>query len=255
MVQLFSPAAVGVLSNSASGLTALPQPARQAARQATVEPFARPEPLQTNLSVRPGTQVEASADTRKIALQLQVETREGDVIELDFSQLTARTAAQIQQGGNSLSANAESFSEQIQVSVRGELSAEEQQALDGLLSAVERAAAGFFADNPAQAVTELMQLPFDSATLSSLSLDLSLSKTTEYLQVANDSSQASLDNLRRSSGGFAELLDDLAQRQKQLIDQAQTLLQPASGAGLVRELFPAMLTLLQDAAPAATQSA
>ncbi|MBB1519602.1 DUF5610 domain-containing protein [Aquipseudomonas guryensis] len=205
---------------------------------------------------------------------MQVTTRDGDRLSISIAQASASwsqtsVAAASDGNGSAVVASSQSGSMQIgawQVTVEGELDAEERAALEDLFSQVQDLSSKFYAGDLAGAFDRAMQLDMDGSQLASMSLSLTQTRvrqaTDAYSAVAEqggqpvsavngalvDYAQGLLDALRSANeiaedakgtlqqlldGGFSlderfdeSLLDKAKALNERLLDGLQGLLQP-----------------------------
>ncbi|UUY07140.1 DUF5610 domain-containing protein [Pseudomonas sp. J452] len=205
---------------------------------------------------------------------MQVTTRDGDRLSISIAQASASwsqtSVAAVSNGnGSAVVASSQSGSMQIgawQVTVEGELDAEERAALEDLFGQVQDLSSKFYAGDLAGAFDRAMQLDMDGTQLASMSLSLTQTSvrqaTDAYSAVAEqggqpasavngalvDYAQGLLDALRSANeitedakgtlqqlldGGFSlderfgeSLLDKAKALNERLLDGLQGLLQP-----------------------------
>ena len=133
---------------------------------------------------------------------MQVTTRDGDRLRISIAQASAnwsqsRVAASSDGNASALVASTQSGSMQIgawQVSVEGELDADELGALEKLFSQVQELSNSFYAGDMAGAFDRAMALEMDGEQLASLSLNLTQTSvrqaTDAYSAVAQSGGQA-----------------------------------------------------------------
>ncbi len=183
---------------------------------------------------------------QEATLSLELTTAEGDLITLDFSQIDSAERSNFR--GVSLEGEQikdryynETMERVVNMSVQGELNAEEQTAIDSVLSSVVDVVQQFFTGNVGQAVTRLKTMDFDAQQLSELSLNMSLTKSAQVSKAFHNGMDH-LHDLKNRDGDIAQVLDFLASEQKRLIDMASDVLDTPSAARLVRSLVPPMLS-------------
>lgn len=118
---------------------------------------ARPAPVFTAESTRTSNR-----------MSLEVVTRDGDRVTVDFSQ--RQGSLEVSVGGLSVSASA--FSEKWEMEVLGNLDDGEMAALEELFSDVQKLSETFFNGDLGAALDEAMSLGFDGNELASMSLNL-----------------------------------------------------------------------------------
>ncbi len=196
-----------------------------------------------------GTQKTAFERRESTALSLQLQTAEGDSINININSLSNLYKANSTGSNGAASRFAASAASQVEVRVQGDLSAAEEDAVNRLLASINRIAQGFFsADTSANSVertlSALDQLDFDAQQLSAMALDLSLQQTTQYVQ--QQSSRLPLTSgyaaaNPAASGTLSELIQAFAEAQKSLVAAAGKSLEPVSAARLAREVLPELI--------------
>ena len=183
---------------------------------------------------------------QEATLSLELTTAEGDRITLDFSQIDSVEMSRFR--GTSLEGEqikersySENMERVVNMSVLGELNAEEQAAVDSVLSSVVEVVQQFFTGNVGQAMAKLKSMDFDAQQLSELSLNMSLTKSAQVSKAFHNGMDQ-LHELKSRDGDIAQALDFLASEQKRLIDMAADVLDTPSAARLVRSLVPPMLS-------------
>ncbi len=169
---------------------------------------------------------------------LELRTREGDVVSLNFRQLDYRSSAQ----GNGASVSEQGLERMVNMSVTGDLSDAEFAAIDRMLAQVTEEAASFFEGDLLATAARLTSLDFDSEQLASFALDFTRTSQIELTQVYTDSSQA-LSDLASRDSEVASLLEMLASTQRQLMEEARDLFDAPSAAKFARSLVPELFSL------------
>jgi hypothetical protein len=178
-------------------------------------------------------------------LALSITTQEGDLVTIDFSQIDVRQrsrfAGTLTDGGLVRAASSFEGSERlISMSVTGDLSDAEKDALDEVLKRVVKVANKFFKGSIGAALNKLKGMKFDMAVLSELSLKMSMTRNVEFSR-AYQGGEGQLAQLASRDIEVHKVLDLFAEEQKNLIDMAGELLDRKSAAKLVKSLLPAML--------------
>lgn len=185
-----------------------------------------------------------SASTES-TLKLELETREGDRVVLDFSQIDAlrRTSFRgVDEDGGRVrfKETAESLERLVNIEVTGDISEEERAAIEALFDRVLEVANAFFQGSSKAALDKIRGMEFDSGTLLDFSLQMSQTRNAEALRsYRND--DAGLDKLVARDRDVTRSLEYLAESQRTLVEEAKALLDDRSAAKMVRELLPAML--------------
>ena len=188
------------------------------------------------------TRIESSLTTE---LTLSLTTLEGDEISLDFSSLDVlrsnRVAGEGLDGADVLrESDGEEIERLVNMNVDGDLSAAESAAIDELLGGIAEVAQAFFSGAMNEAVDQLRNLDFDTATLSELSLRMSMTQKTVTNSGYRDAPDA-LDQLTAGGGEVLQALDFLASEQRRLIEQAQEIFDDESAVRAVTSLLPPLL--------------
>ena len=168
---------------------------------------------------------------------LELRTREGDVVSLNFRQLDYRSSAQ----GNGGSVSEQGLERLVNMSVTGDLSDAEFAAIDRMLNQVTDEAASFFEGDLLATGARLTALDFDSEQLASFALDFTRTSQIQLTQVYTDSNQ-SLSDLASRDSGVASLLEMLAATQRQLMEDARSLFDAPSSAKFARSLIPELFS-------------
>ena len=125
---------------------------------------------------------------------VQIETREGDIITLEFNRRAGRSQVldtQFGAGGESASgAKLRYVDQSLRYTLQGDLNEEEQAAIDGLVRDAARVAERFFAGHGAAAFQQALQLALDPEVLSGFSM--SLEKTSVKLALGSYHAVAAL---------------------------------------------------------------
>ncbi|MEQ8689646.1 MAG: hypothetical protein RIC89_02260 [Pseudomonadales bacterium] len=180
------------------------------------------------------------------SLSLQLTTQDGDLITLDFNQLDIQSSSQFR--GKTLdgdrykdSAFLEDTQRIVNMEVTGSLSAEEQAAIDSVLSSVIEVVQNFFNGDMEGAISKLKMMDFDTGQLAELSLNMSMTKTAEISRALHNGSDQ-LHNLKTRDADVAQALEFLATEQRRLVESAGSLFDSPSAAKLVKSLLPPMLS-------------
>lgn len=178
-------------------------------------------------------------------LVLSLRTAEGDEISLNFKQLDVlqtETFSGRQLSGERVRRDDESETSErfVTIEVDGDLSAEEQAAIDRVLAGVTDVANQFFSGAYDDARAQLAAIDFDASTLSELSLNLTTTREAEIARSYRGEADP-LDQLRNRGGEIVQALEFLATEQRQLIDSAKDVFDDASAVRLVRTLVPSLL--------------
>lgn len=126
---------------------------------------------------------------RKNSLSMNVVTREGDRVTVYFKQ--SQSAQSTQLSSNNVSGVAFSATEkrQFDFEVEGSLNAREQKALAGLFDDVAKLGDQFFNGNIGEALSQAMNLGFDSNELASMSVNLTQVTVSSRLSAYQNTQQ------------------------------------------------------------------
>ncbi len=199
-----------------------------------------------------------SASTESL-LKLELQTREGDRVVLDFSQIDAlrRTSfrGRDDDGGRvGFKETAESLERLVNIEVTGDISEDERAAIEALFDRVLEVANAFFQGSSRAALDKVRSMDFDTGTLMDFSLQMSQTRNVEALRsYRND--EAGLDKLVARDREVTRSLEYLAESQRTLVSEAKGLLDDRSAAKMVRELLPAMLAEQKQALVSALDDA
>ena len=183
------------------------------------------------------TSFSSYSEHNETEFSLELRTREGDVVSLNFRQLDYRSSAR----GNGASVSEQGLERMVNMSVTGDLSDAELAAIDRMLAQVTEEAASFFEGDLLATAARLMSLDFDSEQLASFALDFTRTSQIELTRVYSDSSQ-SLSDLASRDSEVASLLEMLASTQRQLMEDARVLFDAPSAAKFARSMIPEMFS-------------
>lgn len=178
-------------------------------------------------------------------LKLSLTTAEGDTITLDFSQLDilkSNNLSGLDASDKPLEDMTDSADMErlVKMDVQGDLSADEQKAVDALLEDITAVAQKFFSGSMNDAASMLRELDFDTSQLAELSLKMSMTRTTE-IQSGYREGLDQLDQLSSRGGEVMEMLDFMATEQRRLIDRAKDVFDDESAVRVVTSLIPSLL--------------
>ena len=179
-------------------------------------------------------------------LALQLTTQDGDLITLDFSQLDLQGMSRF----NGKTVDGERVSDfsliddterVVNMEVSGDLSAEEQVAIDAVLSSVIDVVQNFFSGDMEGAISKLKMMDFDGGQLAQLSLNMSMTKRAEISRGYHNG-EDQLHHLKEKDAEIAKSLYFLGSEQKRLIEAASSVLDTPSAVKLIRTLMLPMLS-------------
>jgi uncharacterized protein DUF5610 len=142
--------------------------------------------------------------------QMQIETSDGDIVTIDFSQAmtSSRTAFEGQGAGVSVSAYQEDYamSSGFNISIEGELDADEQKSVKKLMQQMHKVSNQFFNGNGKAALKHALKIGFDSEQIAGFSMDLSMQRSMQavsaYQQTANPDQTVAPDLLAQAGDFF-----------------------------------------------------
>ena len=192
------------------------------------------------------------------ALSLDLTTRDGDTIRLDFRQIDtfSRTWAKGETNDGSrvrTSSTTASSQRYVSMAVNGNLSDDEKAAIDAVLQNVVDVANQFFHGDLRAAVAHLSDMNVDTKQLAEVSLKMSMGRNRQLSQVAIGGDAARMQQAAQANSGVSRTLEYLADQQKQLIVAAKTQFDDRSAVQVVRQLLPALIAP-SSAAPTAPSS-
>lgn len=214
-----------------------------------------PEPAD-DLPVLPITEVSAddfaryryaeSSKKAETSLSLALKTQDGDVISLDFSQMDVMEMSRFR--GKTLegqrvreSSYMEDTERLVNMQVQGSLDADEQAAIDEVLSTVIQVVNKFFSGDMQGAISKLKAMDFDTGELAELSLDMSMSRTAEVTRGYHNGDNRVHDALTKDAD-VMQALEFLASEQKRMIDMANTAFDTPSSVKLIKSLMPPLMS-------------
>ncbi len=198
------------------------------------------------------------------SFSLELNTREGDRVTLNFNllELFSKSSARgVTQGGDRVKfSQIEGIQQRnLDVSIQGDISEQEQQAIDDLLNGVVKVANKFFHGDLRAALERLGDIQFDTQQLSDFSLDLSVEKRRQVNRAfLGDGGE--VERFVSRNKGISQMMKVLVNDQQQLLEAARTRFDERSSVKLVRELFMPLVmpdlkqSLLASAQPIETST-
>lgn len=171
------------------------------------------------------SEVEYSAAALSVSNQMSLEvvTRDGDRVQVSFAQ-SSSAAANLSGNRLSLSSSADLG---YQMTVIGQLSQQETQALDSLFADVYALSEQFFKGDLGGALEQAMNLGFDGQQLASMSLDLrqqaSVSRQAFYPRAQPQLPTADLQALQAPLAAYSEAYEQALERAQPLAEPQKTL--------------------------------
>ncbi len=187
--------------------------------------------------------------------QIQVKTREGDVVTINFNQSSSnkRSSLQIQQDDFNLAIFQEDSEENkgLSISIEGDLNHDEQKALRKLLKKMTKVSNAFFHGDNKTALKHAMKLGLNDKQLASFSLNLNAQKSVQAI-AAYQQTAAPKQNVQP---GLLAQAGEFLDQAKTLLKDAETALQPlASPQQDFNELFSSVGLLSQQKSPETVKS-
>lgn len=172
----------------------------------------------------PVSQLQGFSAQVKQAAEIEVVTREGDVIKIRLNQSASvdQVGVAIQQDGASASvfqSNSESSSG-FSVTVDGNLNEDEQKSLKKLLNQMDKVGQDFFKGNIQAAFSHVQQIGLDTQQISSFSMSLSMEKSIQavaaYQQVSSPDQNIDPEQIKQAVDFFSHARDLLKTAQSAL---------------------------------------
>lgn len=138
------------------------------------------EPVATNVETAAINMVSAQ---RALETSLQLTTREGDVVTVNFNRTQAMTAGSIEGPDGSLVYARSASSSMVAFSVQGELSEKESKSIMQVIDRINKLAEKLFNGNTGAAMGKLGALKIDTEQLASMSLNMSSSISYQAVSV------------------------------------------------------------------------
>lgn len=127
------------------------------------------------------------------AVQMQIETQEGDLVTLSFAQSASvsETALQASQPGRIMSAYQQSamVSSELNIVIEGDLNTDEQKAIRKVMQNMHKISNAFFRGNGNAALKHALKAGFDSEQIAGFSLDLSLQRSLQAVAAYRQTAQ------------------------------------------------------------------
>ncbi len=169
-------------------------------------------------------QAQGYAAQIKQSEEIEVVTKEGDVIKIRLAQSvsSSQSAVNIEQDGNSAYAfqsSAENSSE-LSISIDGNLNEDEQKSLTKLLKQIDTVGHEFFIGKTQAAFNHAQKIGLDTEQIASFSLSLSLEKSVQavavYQQAAFPDQQIEADKIKQAAHFFTQARESLKTAQSAL---------------------------------------
>jgi hypothetical protein len=239
------PASAGAVSGRTAKTPAVTDAAAAAELPARAVQRMSPQEYAATMSRLQTRAVERRTET---ALSLELRTREGDAVSLDFRQVELLSRMRLHgvaDNGDQMSVRGDDLSLQraVQMNVEGDLSTTELDAINSLIDKVVDVANAFFGGDLRSAWDRVQSLEFDAATLSEFSLHLSVAQSQSVTRTyqGEDQGEESLSALTARDRDARSVLDRLGREQRSLIESARQHFDDTSAVVFVRELLPRLL--------------
>jgi len=199
--------------------------------------FAQPAPPSQNSQPLQTTNLAAFEAKRAETFEMEITTREGDIVKLSYS---TKQAAGFQSGRIADSSGVQqtlsaytSGSENLTFSVQGDLNDDEKKAIADMIKGVEKLANDFYGGDMRGAMQHALALDMNKEQLYSISLDLAYTETrtaiSTYQQVgALDQNIRGYEPLNNTEigtiGNFNQSLESMLQEADKFFQQADKLL-------------------------------
>lgn len=185
------------------------------------------------------------AASTRTSLELELTTREGDRVVLDFSQMDALVRTRfrgVDGDGTRFSAAASALSTEqvVNLEITGDISEEEKAAIGALLDRILEVANAFFEGTPADALARVQDMGFDGGTLAEVSLEMRMTHSVELTRAFTRGDDA-LRSLAQRDADVRRSLHALGESQRGLVEEAKNVLDDRGAARVVRSLLPPML--------------
>ncbi len=181
--------------------------------------------------------------------QLQIETQEGDIVTVSFSQSAAASssALDVKQQGASLNAFSQSYaySSEFNISIEGDLNQDEQDALKDLMRQMHKVSNAFFHGNEKAAIRHAMKAGFNGEQIAGFSMDLSMQKSVQavaaYQQTSMPEQTVNADLLQQA-GDFLNsakaILADARSAMETMAEPRQAFTDLFANIGLLNNDIP-----------------
>ncbi len=166
--------------------------------------------------------------TRRVDKNLSIElmTQEGDRVQIELSAFMSGEERQSLARGVSSSESFRAAGAAFQYSVEGDLSAEEMQAIDGLMTSLSDSVSSFYERDLMGSLSSLSQIDFDAAYLSGFSLDMRQTAVATYQSiekfegpVVGSLAPQGLGDMARHMKTMDDFFTDVLEQAKALSDQ------------------------------------
>jgi len=155
----------------------------------------------------------SASDKQSRSASIQIETRDGDIVEISFSAFQRSAVAQATVESNNQTGYAfiseQASSVEFSFSVQGNLDEGETQAVNALVDNISKVAGKFYNGNVQDAFQAATQLGFNSEELAAFSLDFQYSRTTSVVSAYQTTQQ--LDSPEKPATGINEAVEYLAE--------------------------------------------
>lgn len=175
-------------------------------------------------ATNPVAQLQGFSAQMSQSAEVQVVTKEGDIVKIKLSQSVATTQGSVSFQQNGQSASAFQFSSEnssnLSVSVQGNLNEDEQASLKKLLKEMDSVGQDFFKGNLKDAFEHTQKIGLDTGQIAGFSLSLSSSKSIQavaaYQQAATPDQQVDPGKIKQATDFFSQSRDVLKTAQEAL---------------------------------------
>ena len=161
------------------------------------------------------TALQSVVTNKSQSLDIQVQTKEGDIVTISFDQATSasQSALYAEQGNSQLSIfqQSSSFESSFSLSIEGDLNEDELQSLSGLFDKMSKVSHEFFNGNVNEAFEHAQKIGFDTEQIAAFSLDLNMKSSVEaiaaYQQVKKPEQTVNTDLIKQARDFLSETKD------------------------------------------------
>lgn len=175
------------------------------------------------------TSLQSLVTNKSQAVDIQVQTQEGDTVTISFNQASSasQSSLYVEQGNSQLSIYQQntSFQSSFSLNIEGDLNEDELQSLSALLDKMSEVSDEFFNGNVKTAFEHAQKVGFDTEQIAAFSLDLNMKSSVEaitaYQQVKVPEQNINTDLITQARDFLAETKDFMADSRKLLNSIAQ----------------------------------
>ena len=152
------------------------------------------------------------------SVEIQVKTKEGDLVTISFNQASASSSSafQLEQGGSKVSINSESYSLEsgFSMSIEGDLNKHEEKSLAKLIKKMSKVSDKFFKGDIKSAFKHAQKIGLDTKHLASFEMGLEMKKSVQavaaYQQTSLPEHDVNTDLLTQARKFLAETKEFMA---------------------------------------------